>query len=354
MTPFAHLRASAAFDALRAVSARLGAEPLQVQGAGGNTSIKAGGAMWIKASGTWLAEAATRDIMVPVDAAGLLAAVERGDPDCESARAYMPRGETDSALRPSIETTLHAALPAPAVIHTHCVATIATAMRADAADVTAERLGDLGAIHVPYVKPGLALAQAIRARLRPDTRVVVLGNHGLIACGDTCAEAEARLREVSRRLEPETPAQDGPAPGLAAMLGAAHEAAPGAAVHALARDPARLAIARRGSWYPDHVIFLGPAAAVAEPGETAAEASDRIAAASGRAPALILLPGLGAAIRADASPGARALARCLGDVLARVDPAAPLAPLTAAQEAELMDWDAEKYRQGLDAAKAGR
>ena len=101
------------------------------------------------------------------------------------------------------------------------------------------------------------------------------------------------------------------------------------------------------------MIFLGPAVAVAQPGETAAAASARIAAASGRAPALILLPGLGAAIRADASPGARALAQCLGDVLARMDPAAPLVALTAAQEAALMDWDAEKYRQSLDIAGVG-
>jgi len=292
---------------------------------------------------------------------GLLKAVEHGDPACESALAHMPQGETESLLRPSIETTLHAVIPAPVVIHTHCVATIATAMRADAAGATASRLGDLGAIHLPHVKPGLALAQAIRARRRPETRVVVLGSHGLIACGETCAGAEALLREVSRRLEPEVPAQDGAAPGLAAMLDPAHRAAPGDAVHALARDPARLAVARRGSWYPDHVIFLGPAVAVAQPGETAAAASARIAAASGRAPALILLPGLGAAIRADASPGARALAQCLGDVLARMDPAAPLVALTAAQEAAQkaaqkaapMDWDAEKYRQSLDIARVG-
>jgi len=358
MIPYARLKASPAFAALRALSARLGAEPLQVQGAGGNTSLKAGGAMWIKASGTWLAEAATRDIMVPVNAERLLAAVERGDPDCENALDFVPHGETDSALRPSIETTLHAVIPAPVVIHTHCVATIATAMRADAAAVTAAQLGDMGAIHVPYVKPGLALAQAILARLRADTRVVVLGNHGLIACGETCAEAEATLREASRRLEPvvapqDGPAQDGPAPGLAVLLSPAHVAAPGAAVNALARHPARLAIAQRGSWYPDHVIFLGPAVAVAAPGETAAAASARVTADSGRAPVLILLPGLGAAIRADASPGARALAQCLGDVMARADPAAPLVALTAAQEAELMDWDAEKYRQSLDAARAG-
>ena len=166
---------------------------------------------------------------------GLLKAVEHGDPACESALAHMPQGESESLLRPSIETTLHTVIPAPVVIHTHCVATIATAMRADAAGATASRLGDLGAIHVPHVKPGLALAQAIRARRRPETRVVVLGSHGLIACGETCAGAEALLREVSRRLEPEVPAQDGAAPGLAAMLDPAHRATPSTRWRAIRR-----------------------------------------------------------------------------------------------------------------------
>ena len=36
----------------RALSAQLGRDPLQVQGPGGNTSIKHDNVMWIKASGT--------------------------------------------------------------------------------------------------------------------------------------------------------------------------------------------------------------------------------------------------------------------------------------------------------------
>jgi len=43
--------------AFRALSARLGQDPLQVQGPGGNTSVKSGDVMWIKASGTELADA---------------------------------------------------------------------------------------------------------------------------------------------------------------------------------------------------------------------------------------------------------------------------------------------------------
>jgi len=42
------------------------------------------------------------------------------------------------------------------------------------------------------------------------------------------------------------------------------------------------------------------------------------------------------------------LARCLGDVLLRVPEGAPLSYLTDKQTAELIDWDAEKYRRALN------
>jgi rhamnose utilization protein RhaD (predicted bifunctional aldolase and dehydrogenase) len=66
-------------------------------------------------------------------------------------------------------------------------------------------------------------------------------------------------------------------------------------------------------------------------------------------PVFMLVPGKGALIRSEASAGAQALARCLGDVLARFPPAASPVYLTAGQCAELLDWDAEKYRLALNA-----
>ena len=62
MADFAGMRASSEFAELLEVSAVLGADPLQVQGPGGNTSLKRDGLMLIKASGTWLADAKTKDI----------------------------------------------------------------------------------------------------------------------------------------------------------------------------------------------------------------------------------------------------------------------------------------------------
>ena len=44
------------------VSARIGAERLLIQGAGGNTSLKSDDDIWVKASGRWLADAALDDL----------------------------------------------------------------------------------------------------------------------------------------------------------------------------------------------------------------------------------------------------------------------------------------------------
>jgi len=345
MTDWNALRRSAEFDALLAVSERLGRDPLQVQAAGGNASLKAGGAMWVKASGTWLAEARQRDIMVPVDAAGLSAALDGPGED----RDFVPEGLNPSGLRPSIETSFHAALDWPVVLHTHCVATIAVAVRQDAADIVADRLGDLGAVFVPYCMPGRDLTRAILAAVDRTTRVIVLGNHGLICCGETPEGAEALLREVSARLEPARAPTLCPPDGLAEGLRGTGWAPAPAEAMALALDPGRLAIASGETLYPDHAIFLGPGVAIAEAGPV----PEALAAIAPMDPPrkLALFPDLGAAIPEGASPAIVALARALGDVVARIAPGAALNRLSAAEEAALLNWDAEKYRQSLEAQR---
>ena len=75
----------------RALSARLGSDPLQVQGPGGNTSIKDGDVMWIKASGTELANAETQDIFVAVDRnAAKAEAHGQGDGSCKQTVKFPP------------------------------------------------------------------------------------------------------------------------------------------------------------------------------------------------------------------------------------------------------------------------
>lgn len=317
--------------ALLAYAARIGRDPALVQGAGGNVSLKRDGVLWVKASGTWLAHAEERNILVPVLIAPLLSALD-GEA-AEHAARFVPEHLNPTGLRPSIETTFHAALPHRVVVHVHCVETLAWAVRADAETVLAEPLAGLAWCFVPYVRPGPPLTRLILRRMAPGTAVVVLGGHGLIVGADAVDAAGALVDEVARRLRrPERPAPEPDRDRLRALAdGTGYRPADDPATHATALDGHRLAAARAGSLYPDHVIFLGPG----------------IAEAPGQRP-MWVAPGAGVLLRDGASAGALALARCLADVTARLAPGDPLAVLTPAQEAELLGWDAERYRQSLD------
>ena len=326
------------FDALRTLSAEVGADPLLVQAAGGNTSLKDGAIMRIKASGTWLMQALEAEIFVPVDLARLRAALANGDPDSETPHVFTAP-DNASGLRPSIETTVHALMPQRVVVHVHCVATIAWAVRADAEAALAAPLSGLHWAFVPYARPGLPLARAIQARIKPETDVLVLGNHGLVVAAETVADASALLRNVQARLQqPARAISRADLPGLTAKLaGSPYRPAPSARIHDLACDPLSLAVARRGTLYPDHIVFLGPGLRVVEHG--AALPADQ--------PRMLVLPGLGVALHHEANPAAQAMALCLADVAARIDPGTALRVLSAEEEHELTHWDAEKYRQAL-------
>jgi rhamnose utilization protein RhaD (predicted bifunctional aldolase and dehydrogenase) len=336
--------------ALRTLSARIGADPLLTQGAGGNTSLKDEGTLWIKASGTWLAHALERDIMVPVRIAPLVAAVNAVDSAAERAEQFTLADQNPSGLRPSIETTVHALMPQRVVLHVHCVNTIAMAVQKNCRELIASRLEGLNWALVPYARPGLPLALAIREHSARHPDVLVLANHGLVVASDTVADAEALLDEVTRRLAivPRTapPADTGYLKALAA--GSAYRLPASEAAHALATDPHSTAIAASGSLYPDHVIFLGEGSVIAGPSESI----DHVAARVGAPPPAIVFPGAGVLMREDVPPNADAMARCLADVAARIPAGADLRVLTREEHLQLTDWDAEKYRQAL--AKAAR
>ena len=199
--------------ALRALSAALGADPLRTQGAGGNISIKRDGILWIKASGTWLADALAHDIMTPVRLEPLREAIARRDPRAAAAVDFVDSDLNASGLRPSIETSVHAVIPSPVVVHIHCVNTIALAVRRDGEALVHERLGrqaDVVSAFVPYRKPGLPLAIAVSERSTTGTNVFVLANHGLVVAGGTVAEVADRTARVCEAFS--APAR--PAPEL--------------------------------------------------------------------------------------------------------------------------------------------
>ena len=319
------------FRSLRSLSARIGADPYLVQAAGGNTSIKQDNTMWIKASGTWLKDAAHKDIFVPLNYPELVASLAMDDPDCESCLKFIRTEDNHSNLRPSIETSVHGLMPQSVVLHVHCVNTIAWAIAEDAETYLAQRMVGFNWAFIPYARPGLNLSRAIRQRLKPSCNVLVLGNHGLVVAAETVAEAETLLDVVVHRLAlPARPKQAADMAALTEMtIGTDYVPASSPETHALAFDNFALGEGCANVFYPDHVVFLGKTL------------SNDFAS---NAPAIVIKR-RGVLIHKSAKAAVEPMVRCVSDVFRRIGPQTKLRPLTELQIEELLNWDAEKYRQ---------
>jgi len=321
--------------ALRDCSARIGGDLALIQAGGGNTSVKLGDLLWVKASGRWLMNAQREPMFVPVSLPGVRRRIDAQEADPVGPE-LVPLPDAPG-LRPSIETTLHALLPQRVVLHVHSVDALGWVVRQDAPACITPLLRGLRWAWVPYVRPGVVLTRAVaQALAQGPVDVVVLGNHGLVVGGDSVVEAEALLREVVRRLA--LPARDAPPADTGTLqrlsTGSGYRLPDDSACHALATDAAQRCRAAGGALYPDHVVFLGGGLPVVEPGE----------AWLAGAPA-VLVAGAGVLVHASLDAAGQAMLRCLADVLARIAPAAALTYLPEDEVRALSNWDAEKFRR---------
>jgi rhamnose utilization protein RhaD (predicted bifunctional aldolase and dehydrogenase) len=347
------------FQAFLNLSEAVGSDILKTQGAGGNTSAKFGGVMWVKASGTWLSQAKNRDIMVPVEVEPLVAALRDNDPRAEKATDFVVKELNSSGLRPSIETSFHAALQNPVVAHYHCVNAIALSVLKRREEILSERMAkvsDLTWTTIPYRRPGTPLAREIDAVAGSLPDVLILFNHGIIVCGRDVAEVSDRIRRVSEALA--CPSRDGGKPDMAALAALAADSDfqplsdPDSHKTALAAE--NLEFALGGSLYPDHVIFLGSTVGLLPNGQSTEAFVERCRTDGREVPKLLVAPGKGVLVSKELTPGGLAMARCLAEVVARIPVGETIEYLTPDDVYELTHWEAEQYRQALDRKANGR
>jgi rhamnulose-1-phosphate aldolase/alcohol dehydrogenase len=196
-------------DQLVLASHLLGANRAVSNFGGGNTSAKGVApdhtgsdvnVMWVKGSGSDLAT------MGPEHFTGLkldevLPLMERDEMSDEDMVAYLARCQLDPRMpRASIETLLHAFVPAPHVHHTHPDGINVLAGTADGERLVRECFGDEAA-WIPYIRPGFTLSKQVATAVRdnPRLKLVVLAKHGLIVWGDTAEEAYRRTIEAINR-----------------------------------------------------------------------------------------------------------------------------------------------------------
>lgn len=330
---------------VKAFCTLIGTDSLLVQGAGGNVSWKDDGILWIKASGTWLAEAESKDIFVPVNLIHLQRALSKQD-------FYVkPEIASSSDLRPSIETLLHALMPHRVVVHLHAVEILAHLVRLNARHTLDDLIGDSCRwIFVDYCKPGADLAGAIFQELekRPDAEVVFMANHGVVIGGENIEDMSATLQLVISKLQIQPAvAKFGNSTSIyrEELLANGYVPSCDMELNALAvEDHLIRRIHQDWALYPDHVVFLGSEANILRKNVTTAEIKK---VASKRPPFIFVLED-GVYENLSATPAQKAQIRCYHDVLARQASEVRLKKLSVAQIAELLNWDAEKYRQNLE------
>jgi rhamnose utilization protein RhaD (predicted bifunctional aldolase and dehydrogenase) len=180
--------------------------------------------------------------------------------------------------RPSIETLLHAFLPARHVDHVHADVICALTNNAEPERHVRAALGDDIAV-VPYIRPGFALSKQVGELA--NARAVVLAKHGLVTWGDTdeasygmtlelVARAQAYLE--ARLTQRESPAQPDLSPAdrralLVALRGRLSRDR--RSILALDRSQRQLAdrhdvetVATAARATPDHILRIGARSAV--------------------------------------------------------------------------------------------
>jgi rhamnose utilization protein RhaD (predicted bifunctional aldolase and dehydrogenase) len=190
-----------------------------VLGGGGNASCKDRRTLWIKPSGTTLADIATGDFVAldrkklgkvytmkpPADASEREAKVKDG-----MLAAVRPESE---GKRPSVETPLHDSFEATYVVHTH-PALVNGLTCSQEGEAVCERLFP-HALWIPYVDPGYKLSMHVRQAMSTvrnatgsEPAVVVIQNHGVFVAGSEPAAVRAAYARVMDTLRDEYAARD--------------------------------------------------------------------------------------------------------------------------------------------------
>ncbi|MCU1227927.1 MAG: rhamnulose-phosphate aldolase/alcohol dehydrogenase [Acidobacteria bacterium] len=204
--------ASGDIEQLVQQSRLVGMEEDLVLWGGGNNSLKSTGTdplgrpidvMYIKSSGSDMKSIVPRQF--PAVRLDYIEPLRRRDEPMDDQQMvdYLARCLVDPAsARPSIETLLHAFLPAKAVLHTHADAILALTNSAGRDETVRAALG-AKIITVPYRRPGFQLSREVADAFdaMPDADGLVLMNHGLITWGDSVQEAYERHIDIVTRAE---------------------------------------------------------------------------------------------------------------------------------------------------------
>jgi len=196
-------------EALVARSNLLGADRSLANQGGGNTSAKGVVAdhvgreqrvLWVKGSGTDLASITDKGFAA-LRLDEILALREHDAMDDAAMVDYLLRcALAPNQPRPSIETLLHAFIPAAHIDHTHPDAIIALTSTPRGRELAEETFRE-EAVWLDYERPGFEMSRHVADILdgNQDARAVLLEKHGLVTWGETSEESYRRTIDFVSR-----------------------------------------------------------------------------------------------------------------------------------------------------------
>ena len=195
------------------LSNKYGAREDCVIAGGGNSSVKDGDYIYVKASGTTLADIKAEGF-VKMNRKALAEMFTRSYSDIMSEREsevlsdlMNARERSEYAKRPSVETSLHDLMPQKYVLHLHPTAVNALSCAKEGEKYARKILGD-DIVWVKPTEPGWTLAvevkkaaDAYKAEKNKDASVIILANHGIFVGAETAEEADEMYREIFDKID---------------------------------------------------------------------------------------------------------------------------------------------------------
>ena len=320
---------------------KIGLDTKLVQGAGGNVSWKDQDTLWIKASGEWLAEASKKDIFLPIDLKHLKDSIKRSDFD------VIPKVLSKTKLRPSIETLFHAVMPHRVVLHLHPIVPLSYLVRKDCFQMIKKKINP--SLHwslIKYEKPGSLLAQEISKEMirKPKTDILFLQNHGIIIGGKNINEIDIIFKGLISDLNEDNHLNfslNNKVENLLLDSNMELISVDIPKIHNLVFNNFLYENLKK-SWalYPDHVVFLGHKAHCYDSLEILMEKKVPLAE-------LIFIKNRGVFTTSKMSLAKLVQLKCYYDVITRQREEIELNLLSENNIIELLNWDAEHYRQKI-------
>lgn len=342
------------YDQFLKYSKEIGSDATMVHAAGGNTSIKLDDTMWVKASGKWLMNSQTEELMVPISISKIKTFLENNNSIESDLQKSIDLSLSPKGLRPSVEAPIHAVLDFKFVFHTHDININALAVQKNSQQIFEKALSGLNWKFVPYVKPGIELSRQLLAIKSHTDNIFILENHGLVICGHNLNEikkliAEVRLRLKTKINKPLIIEPEHLIHSKINLKNSGYSFCNDKFINNLAFYQPWIEKLSKGVVLPDFLIFLGPNFVVLNHNDNyLLDKLKKLSDVPLPFNSCVILANNGVLIRNDALKGTIEIAQSVYELMCRIPDTADLKYLNEKQTGELINWEAEHYRQKLN------